>query len=92
MVTYSKISRIVKSYVYRKRLAESTNELEEKITSFMRENEKEVLIVGKYKLAKDDGSLKYSEVPYHDPRQRELFDKEEYQKGGLNKEGNKESV
>ena len=72
MVTERQLSRAVNSLYYRRKLNDGITELEQKIHSYLEENEIDYLNIKGYQVMRNNGSIIIEELPAYDVDQIEL--------------------
>ena len=72
MVTERQLSRAVNSLYYRRKLNDGITELEQKIHSYLEENEIDYLNIKGYQIMRNNGSIIIEELPAYDVDQIEL--------------------
>ena len=72
MVTERQLSRAVNSLYYRRKLNDGITELEQKIHSYLEENEIDYLNIKCYQVMRNNGSIIIEELPAYDVDQLTL--------------------
>ena len=73
-MNYNRLRIVVKSYLFRKRMAEKLDELEDTIKDYFNENEINSVCVAGYRISCIDGELDFKEAPPVHEDQLELFE------------------